>query len=69
MPSTGKVSQVIGSTFDAEFPEDQLPSIYNALVIDTTTSGLTATVIRTDWLGMRSHCWLVSSLSPTRMTR
>ena len=31
MPATGKISQVIGSTFDAEFPEDQLPKIYNAL--------------------------------------
>ena len=25
MPATGKITQVIGSTFDAEFPEDQLP--------------------------------------------
>ncbi len=33
MPATGKVSQVIGSTFDAEFPEDQLPAIYNAVTI------------------------------------
>ncbi len=35
MPGTGKVIQVIGSTFDAEFPEHQLPGIYNALRIDT----------------------------------
>jgi len=34
MPAVGKVSQVIGSTFDAVFPEDQLPGIYNALKID-----------------------------------
>jgi F-type H+-transporting ATPase subunit beta len=31
MPATGKITQVIGSTFDAEFPEDQLPKIYNAV--------------------------------------
>jgi F-type H+/Na+-transporting ATPase subunit beta len=31
--SVGKVSQVIGSTFDAEFPEDQLPKIYNAVKV------------------------------------
>jgi len=31
MPSTGKISQVIGSTFDAQFPEDAMPEIYNAL--------------------------------------
>jgi len=31
----GKVVQVIGSTLDAEFPENNLPEIYNALVIET----------------------------------
>ena len=41
MPATGKISQVIGSTFDAEFPEDQLPSIYNALKIEHTENGHT----------------------------
>ncbi len=41
MPGTGKVTQVIGSTFDAEFPEDQLPSIYNAIKIDATHEGQT----------------------------
>ncbi len=34
MPAIGKIIQVIGSTFDAEFPEDNLPNIYNALRID-----------------------------------
>ena len=29
----GKISQVIGSTFDAEFPEDGLPPIYNAVKV------------------------------------
>ncbi|HYO10713.1 MAG TPA: F0F1 ATP synthase subunit beta [Tepidisphaeraceae bacterium] len=33
MPATGKITQVIGSTFDAEFPEDALPAIYNAIKI------------------------------------
>ncbi len=31
MGAAGKIIQVIGSTFDAEFPEDQLPGIYNAI--------------------------------------
>jgi len=39
MPSTGKVTQVIGSTFDAEFPEDNLPEIYNAVTIDSRVDG------------------------------
>ena len=31
--NTGRITQVIGSTFDAEFPEDSLPAIYNAVKI------------------------------------
>jgi F-type H+-transporting ATPase subunit beta len=41
MASTGKVTQVIGSTFDAEFPEGHLPEIYNAITIDSTDHGTT----------------------------
>jgi len=41
MPATGKITQVIGSTFAAEFPEDQLPSIYNALTVNHTEGGMT----------------------------
>ncbi len=29
--NVGKVTQVIGSTFDVEFAEDSLPAIYNAV--------------------------------------
>ena len=39
--TTGRVTQIIGSTFDAEFPEGQLPAIYNALKIDAEVKGLT----------------------------
>ncbi len=35
----GKVVQVIGSTLDAEFPQGNLPAIYNALEITTEVSG------------------------------
>ena len=38
---TGKVTQVIGSTFDAEFPEGHLPEIYNALTIQSEHKGVT----------------------------
>src|SRR6187549_1528305 len=37
----GKITQVIGSTFDAEFAEGHLPEIYNALKIDTVNKGVT----------------------------
>ena len=30
----GRITQVIGSTFDAEFAEDKLPAIYNAVRVD-----------------------------------
>ena len=36
----GKVTQVIGSTFDAEFPEGQMPEIYNALQIKSEHKGV-----------------------------
>ncbi len=44
MPATGRISQVIGSTFDAEFPEDQLPSIYNAVKVSYGDTNLTGEV-------------------------
>src|SRR5262249_20329543 len=36
----GSIVQVIGSTFDAEFPEGHLPEIYNALKIDSDYKGV-----------------------------
>jgi len=38
--NVGQVTQVIGSTFDAEYPEDQLPSIYNAVKIEGEHKGV-----------------------------
>ncbi len=35
----GTVTQVIGSTFDAQFPEDSLPEIYNAITVTWTQDG------------------------------
>ena len=37
---TGQVIQVIGSTFDAEFPEGHLPAIYNALKVESDFKGI-----------------------------
>jgi F-type H+-transporting ATPase subunit beta len=36
----GRVTQVIGSTFDAEFAEDQLPQIYNAVKVVSDHKGV-----------------------------
>jgi F-type H+-transporting ATPase subunit beta len=38
--STGRITQVIGSTFDAEFDEGKLPEIYNALRVETEEKGV-----------------------------
>src|SRR5207237_8303153 len=37
---TGRIVQVIGSTFDAEFEEGHLPEIYNALKVDAEHGGV-----------------------------
>src|SRR5205814_979854 len=37
---TGKIVQVIGSTFDAEFEEGHLPEIYNAVKVDSDYKGI-----------------------------
>ena len=37
---TGRISQVIGSTFDAEFDEGHLPNIYNALKVEGDVKGI-----------------------------
>ena len=38
--AVGHITQVIGSTFDAEFPESQLPEIYNAVKIESSVKGV-----------------------------
>ncbi|MCC7407086.1 MAG: F0F1 ATP synthase subunit beta [Phycisphaeraceae bacterium] len=40
MPSQGAITQVIGSTFDAQFPEHDMPEIYNALRIQSEHKGV-----------------------------
>lgn len=37
---TGRVTQVIGSTFDVEFAEGSLPAIYNAIKVDADIKGI-----------------------------
>ncbi|HAY81254.1 MAG TPA: hypothetical protein DCY79_15730, partial [Planctomycetaceae bacterium] len=38
--ATGKITQVIGSTFDAEFDEASLPAIYNAVKVESEEKGV-----------------------------
>lgn len=39
-PNIGQITQVIGSTFDARFPEDRLPAIYNAIKVQSEHKGM-----------------------------
>ncbi|MDH3402034.1 MAG: F0F1 ATP synthase subunit beta [Acidobacteriota bacterium] len=53
--SSGKVTQVIGSILDAQFPEDRLPKIYNALKVDVQRTVLGETVAATLWCEVAQH--------------
>ena len=33
--SSGRIVQIIGAVIDVEFPRDQVPNVYDALVVDT----------------------------------
>ena len=39
MANIGKITQVIGSTFDAEFSESAMPAIYNAVTAEIDAGG------------------------------
>jgi len=45
MAHQGTITQIIGSTFDARFPEESLPDIYNALRITGEHNGLTINLV------------------------
>ncbi len=51
----GKVVQVIGSTLDAQFAEDQLPDIYNALQVEVERPVKGFTTKETLWCEVAQH--------------
>jgi F-type H+/Na+-transporting ATPase subunit beta len=51
----GKVTQVIGSTLDASFPQDKLPGIYNALRVDLKRTVLGEDISQTLWCEVAQH--------------
>ncbi|HEX5717444.1 MAG TPA: F0F1 ATP synthase subunit beta [Thermoanaerobaculia bacterium] len=53
--NTGKITQVIGSTLDAQFEENQLPGIYNALRVEVQRTVLGQTVQETLWCEVAQH--------------
>ncbi len=53
--NVGRVSQVIGSTLDAQFAEDHLPAIYNALKVDVERTVLGETTKEELWCEVAQH--------------
>jgi len=53
--NVGTVTQVIGSTLDAHFAEDQMPAIYNALKVPVERKVLGETVTETLWCEVAQH--------------
>jgi F-type H+-transporting ATPase subunit beta len=51
----GKITQVIGSTLDAQFPDDHLPGIYNALRVEVERKVLGQTIQDTLWCEVAQH--------------
>jgi F-type H+/Na+-transporting ATPase subunit beta len=54
-PNIGIVTQVIGSTLDAQFPEDRMPAIYNALTVPVERTVLDETFTETLWCEVAQH--------------
>ena len=62
---TGRVSRVIGPVVDVEFPADQMPDIYNALLVDTTVNGVTRTMTMEVALQIGDNVVRAIALKPT----
>jgi F-type H+-transporting ATPase subunit beta len=54
-PNYGTVTQVIGSTLDAEFAEDRMPAIYNALKVPVKRTVLGDTFTEELWCEVAQH--------------
>ena len=61
----GRVSRVIGPVVDVEFPVDQMPDIYNALLVDTTIGGETRTMTMEVALHIGDNMVRAIALKPT----
>jgi F-type H+-transporting ATPase subunit beta len=53
--STGTITQVIGSTLDAHFAEDEMPALYNALKAEIERTVLGETFRETLWCEVAQH--------------
>jgi F-type H+/Na+-transporting ATPase subunit beta len=63
--SVGRIARVIGPVVDVEFPVDQMPEIYNALLVDTTIGGETRTMTMEVALHIGDNLVRAIALKPT----
>ncbi|WP_028708607.1 F0F1 ATP synthase subunit beta [Propionicicella superfundia] len=61
----GRVARVIGPVIDIEFPAEQMPEIYNALLIDIEAEGETRTITAEVALHVGDNMVRAISLKPT----
>src|SRR5690606_17037786 len=61
----GRVARVIGAVVDVEFPADQMPDIYHALLVDTTVGGETRTMTLEVALHIGDNLVRAIALKPT----
>ena len=59
--NVGRITQVIGSTFDAQFDDDNLPDIYNAVEIDLGENGILTGEVQQHLGGGRIRCVALGS--------
>jgi F-type H+-transporting ATPase subunit beta len=62
---TGRVSRVIGPVVDVEFAVDEMPDIYNALLVDTTVGGESRTMTMEVALHVGDNMVRAIALKPT----
>jgi len=53
--NVGSITQVIGSTLDAQFSEEGLPALYNALRVEVERTVLGETARETLWCEVAQH--------------
>ncbi len=61
----GRVARVIGAVVDVEFPADQMPDIYSALLVDTTINNETRTMTLEVALHIGDNLVRAIALKPT----
>ena len=59
--NVGRITQVIGSTFDAQFDDEKLPDIYNAVEIDLGENGILTGEVQQHLGGGRIRCVALGS--------